>query len=95
VGSIPPTDENEVPQLTTPLMELPGMVSGEPVKVLVREPAEADPLWVYDGLLPVVTSGLSSSTMARPGSCFSIWISSRVPCASTIPSLSIAPIPEK
>jgi len=25
-------------------MELPGMVSGEPAKVLVREPAEADPL---------------------------------------------------
>jgi len=51
VGSIPPTDENEVPQLTTPLMELPGTVSGEPVKVLVREPAEADPLWVYDRIV--------------------------------------------
>lgn len=34
-----------------PLMELPGMVSGEAVTILVREPAQADPLWVYDRIV--------------------------------------------
>lgn len=34
-----------------PLMELPGRVSGEAVTILVREPAQADPLWVYDRIV--------------------------------------------
>lgn len=34
-----------------PLMELPGRVSGETVTILVREPAQADPLWIYDRIV--------------------------------------------
>jgi spermidine synthase len=43
--------KNEALHLTMPLLELSGMVSGEPVKVLVRETTQADPLRVYDRII--------------------------------------------
>lgn len=34
-----------------PLIELPGQVSGEAVKVCVLEPAQSDPVWLYEEIL--------------------------------------------
>lgn len=46
-----PHSGNLDPLGSTPLLELPGQVSGEPVKVRVLEPAQSDPLALYDQIL--------------------------------------------
>jgi len=39
------------PVSSIPLLELPGKMSGEAVKVCVLEPAQSDPLWLYEQIL--------------------------------------------